>query len=449
MRLNLVSTVAMALALAAASSTASAQIRTPTSDASTPQALSPAQRDAVITAIGTAFRTSYVFPEKVPAIIAKLDRARKAGRYTVTSPNELAGLITGDLREASHDGHAFLEYAPARFAAASAVPAGAPAPDLADFDTGVARRDHYGLTEQRILAGNVRYLKIAGFEWVSDETGKAYDDAMRFLKGGDAVIIDLRGNGGGSSEAVQYLVSHFLKAGTLEITFLAAGHDPVQTRVLDTLPAGRMIGKPLYVLVDQGSASAAESFAYDVQQFKLGQLVGATTAGAANNNAFMPIAPGFMLSVSMGRPVHPVSKTNWEGTGVAPDVVAVPVQALDQAHLLALQALQAKPASAEIAGDYAWALPEIEARLHPVGLPAASVTAPGTYGKYVVTRETAGLLIARPGHPLWPAPRRLTPLNGDGLFAVDGIDILRVAIKPDTLELWWKGEGTPRVLKRG
>jgi hypothetical protein len=449
MRLNLVSTAAMALALAAASSTASAQVRTPTSDASAAQALSPAQRDAVITAIGTAFRTSYVFPEKVPAIIAKLDRGRKAGRYTVTNPNELAGLITGDLREASHDGHAFLEYDPARFAAASAVPAGAPAQDLVDFDTGVARRDHYGLTEQRILAGNVRYLKIAGFEWVSDETGKAYDDAMRFLKGGDAVIIDLRGNGGGSSEAVQYLVSHFLKAGTLEITFLAAGHDPVQTRVLDNLPAGRMIGKPLYVLVDQGSASAAESFAYDVQQFKLGQLVGATTAGAANNNDIVPIAPGFMLSVSMGRPVHPVSKTNWEGTGVAPDVVAVPAQALDQAHLLALHALQTKPASAEIAGDYAWALPEIEARLHPAGLPAASVTAPGSYGKYVVTRDTAGLWIARPGHPLWPAPRRLTPLNGDGLFAVDGIDILRVAIKPDTLELWWKGEGTPRVLKRG
>ncbi len=448
MRLNLVSAVTLALAFTTASSNASAQIRTPGSDARVPQALSSAQRDAVIAAIGTAFRTSYVFPEKVPAIAAKLDRARKAGRYTVTNPNEFAGLITADLREASHDGHAFLAYDPARFAAASAVPAGAPAQDLADFDTAVARRDHYGLAEQRILAGNVRYLKIAGFEWVSDETGKAYDDAMRFLKGGDAVIIDLRGNGGGSSEAVQYLVSHFLKAGTLEITFLEAGHDPVQTRVLDNLPAGRMIGKPLYVLVDQGSASAAESFAYDVQQFKLGQLVGATTAGAANNNAFVPIAPGFMLSVSMGRPVHAVSKTNWEGIGVAPDVAAVPAQALDQAHLLAVQALRASPASAEIAGDYAWALPEIEARLHPVGLPAAAATAPGTYGKYVVTRDTTGLWIARPGHPLWPAPRRLTPLNGDGLFAVDGIDILRVAIKPDTLELLWKGEETPRVLKR-
>ncbi|MGF7154370.1 S41 family peptidase [Novosphingobium gossypii] len=448
MRLNLVSAVTLALAFTTASSNASAQIRTPGSDARVPQALSSAQRDAVIAAIGTAFRTSYVFPEKVPAIAAKLDRARKAGRYTVTNPNEFAGLITADLREASHDGHAFLAYDPARFAAASAVPAGAPAQDLADFDTAVARRDHYGLAEQRILAGNVRYLKIAGFEWVSDETGKAYDDAMRFLKGGDAVIIDLRGNGGGSSEAVQYLVSHFLKAGTLEITFLEAGHDPVQTRVLDNLPAGRMIGKPLYVLVDQGSASAAESFAYDVQQFKLGQLVGATTAGAANNNAFVPIAPGFMLSVSMGRPVHAVSKTNWEGIGVAPDVAAVPAQALDQAHLLAVQALRASPASAEIAGDYAWALPDIEARLHPVGLPAAAATAPGTYGKYVVTRDTTGLWIARPGHPLWPAPRRLTPLNGDGLFAVDGIDILRVAIKPDTLELLWKGEETPRVLKR-
>jgi C-terminal processing protease CtpA/Prc len=103
---------------------------------------------------------------------------------------------------------------------------------------------------------------------------------------------------------VQYLVSHFLKPGMLEITFLQAGREPVQTRVLDHLPAGRMLGKPLYVLVDQGTASAAELFAYDVQQFKLGTLIGTRTAGAANNNDFVPIAPGFMLSVSTGRPVH-------------------------------------------------------------------------------------------------------------------------------------------------
>ena len=449
MRLNLASTVALALALTTAHGTAIAQVRTPVSEAKTMQSLSLDERDAVLDAIKAAFRKSYVFPEKTPAIIAKLDHAKAAGRYNVTNPNELAGLITSDLRDASQDGHAFLQYDPQRYAAATLSPADSTGQDLVGFDAAAARRDHHGLTELRVLAGNIRYLKIAGFAWVSDETGQAYDDAMRFLKGGDAVIIDLRGNGGGWPEAVQYLVSHFLKAGTLEITFHQAGQDPVQTRVLDNLPAGRMIGKPLYVLIDQASASAAESFAYDVQQFKLGKLVGAATAGAANNNEFVPIAPGFMLSVSVGRPVHPVSKTNWEGAGVAPDVPVAPAHALDHAHALALRMLLEEHLPPEIRADYAWALPEAEARLNPVTVPATTVQAAGgSYGQYVVTTEKGDLWIARPGHPLWPAPRRMRPLKAEGLFAVDGIAILRIGVKPDALELWWKDEAAPRILKR-
>lgn len=449
MRLSLVSTVALALALMGAHGTGIAQVHTPVSEAKTIQSLSSDQRDAMLDAIKAAFRKSYVFPEKMPAIIAKLDRAKADGRYNVTNPNEFAGLITSDLRDASQDGHAFLQYDPQRYAAATASPAASAGQDLVGFDAAAARRGHHGLTELRILAGNIRYLKITGFAWVSDETGQAYDDAMRFLKGGDAIIIDLRGNGGGWPEAVQYLVSHFLKAGTLEITFHQAGQDPVQTRVLDNLPAGRMIGKPLYVLIDQASASAAESFAYDVQQFKLGKLVGAVTAGAANNNEFVPIAPGFMLSVSIGRPVHPVSKTNWEGTGVTPDVPVAPPHALDHAHALALRTLLEEHRAPEIRADYAWALPEVEARIHAVTMPATIMEAAlGSYGPYIVAVEKGHLWVARPGHPLWPAPRRMIPLKADGLFAVDGIEILRIGLKPDALELWWKDEAAPRILKR-
>jgi hypothetical protein len=444
--LKVVSAAAMALALFLGTD-AQAQVAPPPAVEGA-QALTAGQRMAIVEAVKTAYRKSYVFPDKTPAIITGLDKAAKTGRYNGVSANELAGLITADLQSASKDGHAYLQYDPQRYAAATAE-AGSAMQDLSSFDAAAARRDHHGLGELRILPGNVRYLKISAFRWIPDESGQAYDDAMRFLRGGDAVIIDLRGNGGGASEAVQYLVSHFLKPGTLEITFLQAGHEPVQTRVLDNLPAGRMVGKPLYVLIDGGTASAAESFAYDVQQFKLGTLIGAGTAGAANNNDFVPIAPGFMLSVSTGRPVHPVSKTNWEGAGVQPDVAMAAGQALDQAEVLALRALAASAAAPDLKADYAWALPEAEARLHPVALPGSLLeTAPGAYGKYIVARDKDGLTLARPGHPLWPAPRRLMPLTQDGTFGVDGVDILRVGLKPAVLELYWKDEPAPRIIKR-
>lgn len=446
MRSKLLSAAAMALALMGGQGVVYAQARPPVAAASQPE-LSATQRAAVLTAIRQAVQSSYVFPDRAPAILARLDAAEAAGRYDVSSPNELAGLISGDLREASQDGHVYLEYAPDRYAAASA---GSSAPQaLSQMDTAAARRDNHGLTATEILPGNVRYLKIGAFHWVSDETGQAYDDAMRFLKGGDAAIIDLRGNGGGSSEAVQYLVSHFLKAGTLEITFLKTGQEPVQTRALDYLPAGRLTNTPLYVLIDQASASAAESFAYDVQQFKLGRLVGAGTAGAANNNEFTPIAPGFMLSLSVGRPVHPISGGNWEGAGVAPDTLTPSALALDTAHAEALRLLLSRTTSDTARADYAWALTAVEARLNP---PAIGVellqSAPGAYRNYEVTAQGDALVVARPGHPLWPAPRKLHPLNADGLFAVEGLDILRVGFKDNAMQLWWKDESAPRVIPR-
>ncbi|MDV6330971.1 S41 family peptidase [Asticcacaulis sp. 201] len=410
-------------------------------------AITRADRDRAIAAVKAEFQKTYVFPETVPAIIAKLDQSLTSGRYDVDSPSELAALITADLRDSSHDRHAYLSYDPARYAAAQKPAQAGGDDELAAYDAAQARHDNFGLTDLRILPGNIRYLKIDGFEWVDDETGQAYDDAMRFLKGGDAVVIDLRGNGGGSGQAVLYLVSHFMKAGTLEITFLQGNETPMQVHILDNVPAGRMIGKPLYVLVDSAVGSAAEGFAYDVQQFKLGQLVGAKTAGAANNNSFVPIAPGFMLSVSYGRPVHPISQSNWEGVGVTPDIEVDPAQALDAAQALALSRLDISSASPEQRADYAWAKIEVQARLHPVTVsPAVAQTLTGVYDKYIVTYQDGALWLARPGHPLWPRPCQMRALNTENLFAVDGVDRLHVVLTGKAMELWWKGENTPRTL---
>jgi len=421
----------------------------PAAQAETQGVLTADQRDELIEAVKAAFQKTYVFPEKVPAIIARLNQSWKEGRYTVTNPSEIAARITADLRDSSHDRHAYLAYDPARFAASQTPPHAGAEQDLSAYDAAVARRDNFGLTDLRILPGNIRYLKITGFEWADDETGPVYDDALRFLRGGDAIIIDLRGNGGGSGQAVLYLVSHFMKAGTLELTFLQGNEAPVQAHILDSVPAGRMIGRPLFVLIDGAVGSAAEEFAYDVQQFKLGQLVGTTTAGAANNNTFVPIPPGFMLSVSYGRPVHPLSQSNWEGAGIAPDVEVDPSQALEMAQSLALTQLDTTAASPETRDEYAWAKLEVEALMHPVSVSATTAkTLTGSYDNYVVTFRDGALWLARPGHLLWPHPRRMRELNSDRLFAVEGVDMLHVALQATHIELWWKGEKTPRIINR-
>lgn len=407
--------------------------------------LSAADRATALQAIQAQIEKSYVFPEMRGPLVERLNQSQKAGRYELADPVRFAERLTEDLRAVSHDKHMGLRHAPAQYAAGLAPPTGDDGSEA--FMRRQALRDHHGLAELKLLPGNIRYLKITGFEWVRDETGTAYDDALRFLKDGDAVILDLRGNGGGDSAAVQYLTSHFLDADTLLVTFLHGSETPYQSRALNHLPAGRMKGKPLYVLIDSGVASAGEEFAYHVQQFKLGELVGVGTAGAANNNELVPIAPGFVLSLSVGRPEHAVSHTNWEGAGVKPSVEAPPEQALDVAHSLALKRLSQSPAADPAArAEYAWALVGAEARLNPVVIPPAQLKAlTGRYGDYSVALRDNALWLTRTDRP----PRRLSPMTADGLFSVDGIDMLRVRFTAKGLELLWQGEPAPRVYAKG
>ncbi len=438
---------APALALALACLAAPLHAATPEA----PMRLSASDRATALIAIKSAIDKDYVFPERRPAIVARLEQSQKSGRYDVDDPGLFAERISEDMTEAGQDKHLWMRVDPAAYKAAMA-PVGSDDGDRA-FQRRKKVRNHYGLTEQKILPGNLRYLRIAGFEWVPDETGAAYDEAMRFLKESDAAIIDLRGNGGGSHGAVRYLVSHFLDGDQLELTILEGSKPPTQSRALEYLPAGRLKGKPLYVLIDGGVGSAAEAFAYDVQQFKLGELVGAKTAGAANNNNLLPVAPGFILSVSFGRPVHAVSQSNWEGTGVLPTIEAPPAQALEIAQSVALGRLMQDPkASRDNVAEYEWAKTGLDAKLHPVSLaPHKLQTMTGLYGEAGVgfgqielaLREDA-LWLVRADRP----PLRLTPLNADGLFAVEGSDMLRVRVGPKAAETLWAGNPVPRVFPR-
>jgi Peptidase family S41/N-terminal domain of Peptidase_S41 in eukaryotic IRBP len=429
------------------SSPAWAQLSVAEGPMATVQPLRGEDRSAAIAEITRKLEERYVFPDRVAAIRARLKDGMTSGRYDIENPPAFAGRVTEDLRAASGDRHLYLNYAPGQFAAARAGDGKSDNRALEAFWERRARRDNQGLGETRILPGNIRYLRITAFEWVQDQTGVAYDAAMRFLRDGDAIVIDLRGNGGGSHAAVRYLLSHFMGADELDITFLQAGKDPVQSRTLDYLPAGRLKGKPLYVLISDQVGSAAEAFAYDVQQFRLGTLVGATTAGAANNNEFSPVAPGFMLSLSYGRPVHPVSKTNWEGVGVKPDVATDPDRALDLAQSLALAALLDR--SGSDAGDRAeweWARPAVDARVNPPRLqPAAMRQLAGRYGSQRILWSGGALHLARKNGKM----ARLIPLTKDGLFGVEGYDDhLHIRLTGEVMELQWSDEAAATRLPR-
>lgn len=370
--------------------------------------LDTAARDAALHAIEDTIQKTYVFPELRKPLIDKLERANAARRYDGDDAVAFAQHVTEDMQAVAHDGHLYLETDPAQYSALLAPPKSDNGMD--GYYRALAIRTNSGLTELKILPGNIRYLKLEAFHFTPGLTPKSYDDAARFLKDGDAIIVDLRENGGGDSDAADMFEKSFVTPNK---------------------------GKPIYILVDGHVASAGEAVPYGLQQEKAVAIVGMTTYGAANNNKKFPIPPRFVLSVSYNRPVNPISHTNWEGTGVVPDIAVPASRALDVAELQSLDKLAAKPGvSPDKRAEYAWARAGVEARLHPVAVSRDKLKGyAGKYGAITLRLADDGLRMSRMDRPRWEQDVLLTPMDANGLFSVQGTDSLRVRLKPSSLDL--------------
>jgi C-terminal processing protease CtpA/Prc len=165
---------------------------------------------------------------------------------------------------------------------------------------------------------------------------------MNFLANTDALIIDLRKNGGGSPTMIATLLTYFVPedARLLFNTFYRREGDRTEEYWTSPyVPGPRYAGKPLYVVTSVRTGSGAEEFAYDVQTHELGTVVGAVTAGGANPGRFFRLTDHFAAFIATGRAVNPVTHTNWEGVGVTPDSLAKAGEALRIAYTMALQKL--------------------------------------------------------------------------------------------------------------
>lgn len=295
----------------------------------------PIDAHAVVSAVRRSIAERYVLPEKRPALDAVLAEGLSSGRYGVTDPAVLAVRINADLERVGRDKHLSFRYDPQQAEVMRAAQNQA-VPDPSAMQRQVRTRNH-GIAELRMLAGNIRYMDYRNFDWIGPESQTALNAALQFLSGGEAVIIDLRRNGGGSPLAVQHIISHFLEPDKPLMRFYLEGRAvPDTTSTLTELQLPRMIGKPLYVLTSGGTGSAAEELTGHVGGYRLGELVGGATAGAGFRATAVRIEGGFVLSLSIGRSVLASTGRDWEAVGIAPTIATPVAGALDvgQAHAL-------------------------------------------------------------------------------------------------------------------
>jgi hypothetical protein len=349
----------------------------------------------VVQAVARQLRSGYVFPDRGERAAGALEARLAAGEYDGLDEAALAGRLTGHLYEACADRHLRVRvmspgrsrHGPGERPAApppapGTGPPGTGTPEPPTSGTGApgtgapepggtwpgevrpGRRGpgpgggepgrppergepgrpperrplNYGIFRVERLAGNIGYIDLR-LVAPPERAGTAIAAAMELVAGTHALIIDLRGNGGGSPHGAAMWCSYLFPGADTHLNDIY-DRDSGQTRQfwsLAYLPGRRYLDRPVYVLSSAKTFSGGEDIAYTLQAHGRAQVIGETTGGGAHPSRMVPISPTLAMSVPFARSVSPVTGTNWEGTGVVPDIAATAGEAHDVAYGLALR----------------------------------------------------------------------------------------------------------------
>ena len=298
--------------------------------------LDTAGRQRVIDGVAKNLKESYVYPDLAQKMEDAVRANQKRGDYdAITDPDAFANRLTKDLQAVSHDKHLGVNFSPVKL-----PPEGQKhnAEEEAQFRK-MLERTNCAFEKVEVLPRNIGYLKFNAF---ADPTfcGPTVVAAMNFLAHVDAIIFDLRENGGGDPRMVAMISSYlFDKPTHLNDLYNRKEDFTTQYWTLPYVPGNTLADKPAFVLTSKSTFSGAEEFTYNLKNLKRATIVGETTGGGAHPVDGHRIDDHFMIGVPFARAVNPISKTNWEGTGVEPDVQVKAAEALDKAEELAASKL--------------------------------------------------------------------------------------------------------------
>ena len=296
-----------------------------------------ATRTQVIDGILKRLNDSYVFPEVAKKMEQSIrERVDKKEYDQITSAKQFAMTLTKDLQAVSNDKHLRVRYSH------QAIPERGPRREPTAEEREQRRRDlnwmNHGFAKVERLRGNIGYLEFLHFadEELGADTVAA---AMNFVNGTDALIIDMRSNGGGNPAMVALVCSYLFGPEPVHLNDLywREGNRTEEFWTRREVAGKRYLNKDVYVLTSKRTFSGAEEFTYNLKNLKRATIIGETTGGGAHPGGGFRISEHFGMFVPTGRAISPITKTNWEGTGVTPDISVPADHALVVARLMALK----------------------------------------------------------------------------------------------------------------
>ena len=384
------------------------------------QPLDAEARRQVIKKVSATLEQSYIFGDVAQRMSEHVKAQESSGAYDdFDNPADFTHQLTEDLRSVSKDLHLWVRQMPPEdLTGAQEIPEQERRARRLEW----VRLGNGGFKKLEILEGNVGYLDLRGFVDAS-LAGDTAHAAMRFLAQSDALIIDLRRNGGGSPSMIQLISSYFFEEPQhLNSFYVREGDVTQQFWTQANVPGPRLVDTPIYVLTSGRTFSAAEEFSYNLRNLERATLVGETTGGGAhpiNVERFPEL--GIEMSVPYGRAVNPISGGNWEGTGVEPHIKVPADRALDVAYAQALdEILKSVEGDSDRARQLRWAK-ELVAESGPELSLEQKRSYVGTFGPRQISLDGERLIYQR-----GTGPQVDMIAVGEDRFRLDGVDDFRL-----------------------
>lgn len=320
--------------------------------------LSREVKASTIQSLAKQMNEFYFFPDLAKKVELDLNQRLAAGEYdSIVAGDEFAKKLTADMRAICKDAHLGVRFSKDLMPIRQDDREPSPAEIAAAHRRALQLNGGFEKVER--LPGNIGYVEVRGF-FPRKDFEKPAQAAMKFLGNTDALIVDLRRNGGGDPSSVQYLCS-FLFANRVHLNDISIRGQKTEQFWTVKVPGPSFADKPVYVLTSKRTGSGAEEFAYDIQCLHRGLIVGESTWGGANPGEMVRLNDHFGAFIPNGQAMNPYTKKNWEGTGVQPDVAVASAAALRTAQIAALKELLAKATSNDDKERWQQAIDDLEA----------------------------------------------------------------------------------------
>ena len=288
--------------------------------------VSKSEKEEVIVKLASYLKDFYVFPEKGKRMSDLINSNLIKGKYSgINSYDSLAELLTVDLRSVVNDKHLRVRANGEQNLSFTSL-------------SNAALGEDYGITDTKILDGNIGYLAFDKFPKLTNSSELAVAEAMRELKDTKSIIIDLRNNGGGDPAMVQLYCSYFFDENPVHLNSLYLRPEQITREfyTLKNIKGERMPEKPLYILTSDYTFSGAEEFCYNLKHLKRAKVIGEVTGGGAHPVNAYTLNESLIAIIPIGRAINPITKTNWQKVGVKPDSLCDAEKALDVAIQMAI-----------------------------------------------------------------------------------------------------------------